>query len=140
MLGKWIKRREIQKEWEATILEVTDGRAAAPISSGTRKRILAALNSTMLLYGEDSAMNKQTIRLLYHLKRILADKRAFDTLKILEYLMAADGVSKKHINKVVRKRLTAHYLQMAQAYVIMVSMGQKSNPMAPGQAIGEDDE
>ncbi len=140
MLFKWLKRREIQKDWEAVILHITDARANAPVDEGAKKEVLDTLSKTMLLYSEDNVMNKQTIRLLFHLKRILADKRAFDTLKIIEYTLAADGVVKKGLNKDVRQRLAAHYLQMAQSYTIIASRGQKSNPFAPGQVIGGEDD
>jgi len=96
------------------------------------------LSATMWLYSENNHVNKATLRLMHLLKRILADKRQYDTIKIMEYIVFGHTISRKHfMNLEVKERLTAHCLQMANLYRELVLKDKPSNPFTPGQAIGE---
>ena len=139
MFEKWKERRKVQKCWEGAIICLTgSGRATDPVDSDMASILVLGLNKTLLLYSNDNRMTKNTLRILYHLKRMLADKRAFDLLKALEYVIAADGIAKKKINQIVKERIMAHYLQIAQSYGDIASRRQKSNPFVPGEVLNDE--
>lgn len=137
MFRKWMERRKIQKGLEQIIMAITNDLATAPLHPRDMEQLSLQLKYTMVLYNNDNKMTKKTLRLLYHLKRILMDKRAFDFLKVIEYVVAADAVLKKSLKKEIRQRIAAHYLQMATSYGLIAEQQQKSNPFAPGQVLQE---
>lgn len=137
MFKKWKERRKVQKDWEGTIMSLTEGIANAPLDQKSLGLLGSMLRKTMLLYRDDNRMTKKTLRLLFHLKRILMDKRALDFMKVIEYIIAADGVARKSLGKEIKQRIMAHYLQMASLYDLIAIRQQKSNPFAPGEMLQE---
>lgn len=140
MFKKWQERRFTRRYWEQMTLLVTSSAAYAPISEHDISTLHKCIHHTMSLYSRKNYMNKQTLRLTFLLKRVLADKRLFDTIKALEYVIMGHTISKKwFMNKQVKERLVAHCWQMAQAYLVMVAKKQESNPFAPGRAMKEEE-
>lgn len=138
MLKRWIKRRKIQEQWEQMLLLLTSNAANVQIDKKEQEKLCKLFANTMWLYGEDNYINKATLRLFYFLKRVLADKRQYDTIKIIDYIVLGHTVRKKvFINQEVKDRLIAHCLQMANLYMQMILNNKPSNPFAPGQTIGE---
>ena len=139
MLEKWNRQRYVQKRWEGTVLTLTNKSAAEDLTEEDREILYTSLNATMTLYSKKTHMNKQTLRLIFMLKRVLADKRLYEDIKVLEYIVMAHTISKKMwMNKEVQERLVAHNLQMAQLYLDAVRNKQVLNPFAPGQFLGEE--
>jgi hypothetical protein len=139
MLDKWNRRRHVQQCWEDTILALTNRAAIEALTEKDRKTLHASLVVTMTLYNKGACMNKQTLRLLFMIKRILADKRLYEDIKVLEYLMIAHTIFKRRMNKEVKERLIAHNLQMAQVYLEATRNKQVCNPFAPGQFLREEE-
>jgi len=140
MFKKWLERKFTRKYWEQETLILTGNASQAPVEEQDIKRLHKCIHHTMSLYSRDNYMNKQTLRLVFLLKRVLADKRLFDTIKALEYVVMGHMIYKKwFMNKVVKERLVAHCWQMAQLYLNIVTNKQESNPFAPGQAIRRSD-
>ena len=138
MFKKWLKRREIQKQWEQIVIVLTGNAALVPVDRKNLESLCKLFSATMWLYSENNYVNKQTLRLLHLLKRVLADKRQYDTIKIIEYITLGHTISRKYfMNQGVRERLIAHCLQMANLYRELVLKDKSSNPFTPGQSIGE---
>lgn len=134
MLENWNRRKYVQERWEGTVLTLTNRPATEPISDEDREILHASLIATMSLYSKGTYMTKQTLRLIFLLKRVLADKRLYEDIKALEYLVMAHTIFKKRwMNKEVKERLLAHNLQMAQLYLSASQNRQASNPLAPGE-------
>lgn len=132
----WQERKSIRRFWERIVIELTSSPAQTPLSDEDIYVLHNCIHRTMQLYSRHNYMNKQTLRLIFLLKRILADKRLFDTIKALEYVVTGHTVYKKwFMNKQVKERLVAHCWQMAQLYLIIIANKQESNPFAPGQVI-----
>lgn len=116
------------------MLMLTNRPATEGLTEEDRETLRIGLVATMSLYSNKTKMNKQTVRLLFMLKRILADKRLYEDIKVVEYVVIADTIAKKKfMNKEVRDRLVAHNLQMAQLYLDALKRRQVDNPFAPGQ-------
>jgi len=138
MIKKWLKRKENQKQWEMMTTALTNGPATSQVDYRTLEILCTLIKNTMLLYSEKNCITKQTLRLLFLLKRVLADKRQFDTIKTLEYFVAGHTIYKKHfMNKEVKERLVAHCWQMVVLYQGLILTSKASNPFAPGLALGE---
>lgn len=139
MLEKWNRRRYVQRRWESTVLTLTNRAATENLTEEDREILHASLVATMTLYSKGTYVNKQTLRLLFMIKRILADKRLYEDIKVLEYLMMAHTIFKKRwMNRKVKERLVAHNLQMAQIYLDATRNRQVCNPFAPGQFLREE--
>jgi len=136
MIKKWLERRRIRRRWEAVTVAITNQLATAPASAEALKMLYDLICETMVLYSRGNYISKQTVRLLFLLKRVLADKRSFDSIKTLEYLVAGHTIYKKRfMNREVRERLVAHCWQMVFLYKDLVLSNRSSNPFAPGQAL-----
>lgn len=138
MFKKWMKRRDIQRQWEQMVIRLTSNAVLAQVEKKDLESLCKLLSATMWLYSENNHVNKQTLRLLHLLKRVLADKRQYDTIKIIEYILMGHTISRKYfMDQGVKERLVAHCLQMANLYRELVLKDKPSNPFAPGQTIGE---
>lgn len=137
MLAKWNRQKWVRERWEGTILMLTNRPATEAISDDDREVLHASLVATMSLYSKGHCMTKAILRLVFFAKRVLADKRLYEDIKALEYLVMAHTIYKKwNINKEVKERLIAHNLQMAQLYINASKDKQACNPFAPGQILG----
>jgi len=135
---KWLDRRKRQKEWEEMITILTNGPATGQIGPVALSFLYDLIVQTMCMYSSGNYVNKQTLRLIYLLKRVLADKRQYDSIKALEYFVNGHAIyKKKFMNKEVRERLVAHCWQIVALYKDLILNNKPSNPFAPGQALGE---
>jgi len=137
-IAKWQDRRACQKKWEETITILTNGPATAQVGPVVLNFLYDLIIETMYLYSSKNYINKQTLRLIFLLKRVLADKRQYDTIKALEYFVTGHTIYKKRfMKKEVKERFVAHCWQMVALYKDLILSNKPSNPFAPGQALGE---
>ena len=135
----WFQQREIQRQWDSVILQILEcGVATCQPTQSILSDLCNCLSSTIVFYSLGYNLNKRTLRTMYALKRILADKRMFDCIKVIEYIAFGHTYMKKRfVNRRIKKGVLAHCIQMAQSYLDIIGMGQQSNPFAPGQTISK---
>jgi len=124
----------LQKQWEDLVLLLTDV-PVTKINRGTTVQFVNLFSQTMMLYINGGRLNKTTLRIVNIIKRLLADKRMFDAIKCLDYLLAGHNVSQYKMRKDVQERATAHLWSMANLYLQIVVDQRQSNPFAPGEAL-----
>lgn len=137
MFKKWQQRHNIRKQWDDVLLRILRcGPATSPPDASTLRSLHECFNTTIATYAVGNRVNKRTLRAIYALKRVLADKRMYDHIKMIEYLLFGHTYTKKRlVSREVKEAVLAHCLQMAQAYLDLLGKEKPSNPFAPGQAI-----
>jgi len=137
MIKYFAHRRRVkflQTSWEDLVILLTN----APVTKVDRDTVFEFANvfsQTMMLYVSGLRLNKTTLRIINIVKRLLADKRMFDAIKCLDYLLAGHNVSQYKMRKDVQERATAHLWSMANLYLQMVVDQRQSNPFASGEVL-----
>ena len=90
-------------------------------------------------YALGDKLNKHTLRLLSVIKRVLADKRHFEMVKSIDYMMACHNICKYKMSKSAKKQVIAYFCSMAVRYLQLTTNGQTANPFHAGQALRRED-
>lgn len=139
MIGKALKkhrkRRWLEKHWETVAGEM----ASCPITEDPPRESIEqgirTISSSCSLY-PDNSLTKKSLKLISATKRILVDRRQFDLLKSIDYLLACHNVAKFKINQNVKEKVIAYFCQMSHRYLDIVTAGQQTNPFHPGIILG----
>jgi hypothetical protein len=130
------RSKQLQKDWEDLVIALTNAPGVTKIEPGVIVQFASVFDTTLISCALDKVrLNKATLRVISVIKRILADKRMFDAIKCVDYLLAAYNVSQYKMREDVQEKATTHLWSMGNLYLQMVLDRQQSNPFAPGEIL-----
>lgn len=139
MFKKYFKKRDkrkwVERHWEVIAKNLASCPITQDLPRGEVEEVIRTVSSSCSLY-PDNALTKASLKLIGAAKRILVDRRQFDLLKSIDYLVACHNVSKYKIEKAAKQALLAYYCQMAHRYLDIVTAGQETNPFHAGAILG----
>lgn len=139
------RRKEVYEAWKM-ILSKRIAIEGYPVeqkelSSETLKAFVRLVSDTMALYINNNKMSRKTVDVLFLTKRLLSDKRCFNAIKCIDYLIAGHKVRcHKRVSKELKQKMIAHFWRIAGNYQEIILNNYKSNPMVPGQILDSNKE
>lgn len=133
MFAKFKERKDLEMQWMwflKRLLVIENQRLNEIVDV-----FAFTFSASLMLYAHENRINKNTLRYLNIIKRVLADKRKFEMIKCIDYLLAGHSISQFKIDEEIRERSIAHMWQMGNSYLQMVLRGQQSNPFAAGEIL-----
>lgn len=135
MLANWRKQHLLHEEWSSIVVRL----AAIPIKDSLSESdiqwIVDTIAKSVGRYALGYRLRKRTFKLLIIVKRILADKRHFEILKALDYLISCHNISTYKISKEVKKQAIAYCCTWAVAFLQISKSHLTSNPFHTGHVL-----
>lgn len=119
MFDKYKNRNLVCNKWQALLrdkITLEGYPITEEISKATLKLFVDLLSDSMMLYTYNNYMSNKTLRLLALAKRLLADKKSFDAVKCIDYLVAGHSILKYKVDRVLRERIIAHFWRIIAFY------------------------
>ncbi|RLG68460.1 MAG: hypothetical protein DRO11_09105 [Methanobacteriota archaeon] len=137
MFGKRKQRKKIEQGWRNFVSIISNIAYPVEKSALDNKRLstlsfIELVSDTQDLYANKNKVTKRTLQLLSVAKRLLADKRNFDAVKCIDYLLLGHSVFNSKSDKELREKVVAHFWRIISNYLEIIKAGSESNPMAPG--------
>lgn len=135
MFDNWRRRRQIHEQWESIALKLTSLPIDATVDKVDINNIIDIIGSSIARYSLGDRLSKKTLRLLGVVKRILADKRQFEVIKSLDYMVACHNISTYKLSKSAKRQIIAYFCGMAVRYLQLTKGGLSANPFHAGQPL-----
>lgn len=129
------KQRQLDREWSSIVVKLSSVQINVSIGQEVTNWIIDVIAKSLNRYALGYSLKKRTFKLIAIVKRILADKRHFELLKAVDYLIGCHNISKYRIPKTAKRQAIAYFCQWAIEYIKITKQGFISNPFHPGQVL-----